>query len=245
MARRARIVIPGLPHYIQQSGYNDRPIFMDKKDGEIYRDILKNRCAAAGLLIISYCFLPHQIHLLAIPLRPDSLQKAIGDANRQYARHINQKLADKNASQNGEKPERLWADRFHSCPLQDKYTHHVVHLMEWTPVLVGEVKHPYQWHYSRARTRICRLDDDLITPHPLLDMVEWEKVDTKKPSYLQMDLIYSHISTGRPLGDAAFIADLEKRLGKTLRPKKRGRRKRLSLSAALKNAPANQFVKTV
>lgn len=228
MARRARLVIPGLPHYIQQSGWNDRPVFLSREDGKFYRDVLRKRCAASGLQILSYCFLPTEIHLLAVPLKEDSLRKGIGDTHRQYARHMNA-----NHDINGQ----LWADRFHSFPLQEKYTHHVLHLIEWTPVLSGQVKMPHQWHYSSARTRHNEEFDDLVTDHPLLEHVDWQKVDTKKPSYLQMDLIYSHQSTGRPLGDQQFICDLEQKLGKRLRPRKRGRRPNApSLSGILKDA---------
>ena len=228
MARRARLVIPGLPHYILQSGCDDRQIFFDKDDADFYRDLLAKRCAASGLQILSYCFMPDEIHILAVPLYKDSLRKAIGDANRQYARRIKAE---------GKCDGPLWADRFHSCPVQEKYTHHVVHLIEWLPVLAGEAKYPHQWHYSSARTRHYGLANYLLTDHPCLEEVDWERVESKKPSYIQMDLIYSHQSTGRPLGDRAFIESLEQEFGHRLRPRKRGRRPRaLSLSNALDKA---------
>ena len=225
MARRARIVIPGLPHYIQQNGWNDQSIFFDKNDGLIYRQILQKRAAAAGLMILSYCFMPSEIHLLAVPLKKTSLRQSIGDAHRQYARHVN--------ARDEEKDTPLWADRFHSFPMQEKYIHHVLHLIEWIPVFAGEVTHPHQWHYSSARARKINQMDDLISDHPFLSLVDWNKIENKKPSYLQMDLIYSHQSTGRPLGDKKFIEHLETKLGKRLRPRKRGRRPQ---SLSLKNA---------
>ena len=234
MARRARLVIPGLPHYIQQKGYDESPLFFSKSDGETYQRILKTCCASAGLQILGYCFMPDEIHLLAVPQNKESLRKGIGDSSRQYARFINE-----SGKMPPENDGTLWADRFHSCPLQDKYTHHALHLIEWTPVLAGEVKVPYHWHYSSARIREQGEFDDLLSLHPLLKHVDWQALRAKKPSYLQMDLIYSHINTGRPLGDEAFIASLEQKLGKRLRPRKRGRRPAAPSLSEAHNAAAS------
>ena len=160
--------------------------------------------------------MPNDIQILAVPLLPTSLRKAIGETNRQYARHI--------AATDKCDREQLWAERFHSFPLQEKYTQHILHVIEWTPVLSGEVRHPRQWHYASARPRIQGGGDPLITDHPVLETIQWDKINDRKPSYLQMDLIASHQSTGRPLGDQDFITWLEKKLGRRLRPRKRGRR---------------------
>ena len=41
----------------------------------------------------------------------------------------------------------------------------------------------------------------------------------------EVEDIRRHERTGRPLGDAGFLTELEERLGRRLRPGKRGRRK--------------------
>lgn len=216
MARRARIVLPGTPHYILQSGWQDRHIFFDIKDSGFYQDILLRNSASAGLQILAYCFMPTEIHLLGIPLHKHSLRKAIGDTNRQYTRKIREEdKIDHNP---------LWAERFHSCPVEGIECAGVIQYIEWLPVITQQVKYPHQWHYSSARARALEKNDPLITPHPLLDELDWVKVQTQRPDYPLLNKLTAHQSTGRPIGSRQFIEKLERDLGQRLRPRKRGRR---------------------
>lgn len=216
MARRARLVLPGYPHYILQSGWEDNPVFIDKDDGGDYQTILMRSCASAGLQILAYCFMPSEIHLLAIPLKKESLRKGIGDANRLYTREMRKKGKFEE--------ESLWAERFHSCPVDNIAAQEVLQVIEWLPVLQQFVKYPHQWHYSSARPRALEHNDPLVTPHPLLEDMDWMKIQSRRPDYRQLERVISHQSTGRPLGDRQFIEKLERQLGRRLRPRKRGRR---------------------
>ena len=82
------------------------------------------------------------------------------------------------------------------------------------PVRSKLVKVPEDWPYSSARAHIEGQDDKLVSVRPLLELMasNWrdylmaEEEDTAK--------FQTHERTGRPLGSDAFIATLEKKLGR-------------------------------
>ena len=47
MTRRARIVVPGLPHHVTQRGNRREAIFFEDGDQEIYRDLLAEQTRKA------------------------------------------------------------------------------------------------------------------------------------------------------------------------------------------------------
>jgi putative transposase len=60
---------------------------------------------------------------------------------------------------------------------------------------------------------------------PLLDEVgDWATFLASGRDDPRLDAVCRHERTGRPLGSEAFVADLEQRLGRGLRPARRGRK---------------------
>ena len=54
MARLARLVVPGLPHRITQSGNRRQPVFFDDGDYAAYIELLSEWCGEFGVEIGSY-----------------------------------------------------------------------------------------------------------------------------------------------------------------------------------------------
>jgi hypothetical protein len=55
---------------------------------------------------------------------------------------------------------------------------------------------------------------------------DWRRFLDDDPPSWQLDVLREHARTGRPLGTPAFIADLERQVGRQLAPAKRGRKRR-------------------
>ena len=51
MARLARAVFPGIPHHVTQRGNGRAQTFFCDADYALYRDLLAEHCAAAGVEI--------------------------------------------------------------------------------------------------------------------------------------------------------------------------------------------------
>jgi putative transposase len=105
--------------------------------------------------------------------------------------------------------------------MDEQHTYCAGRYIEMNPVRAKLKKLPEHWRYSSARAHLKGKDDCLVSAKPLLEMVDdWR-------AYLHesdeaWEHIRSHERSGRPLGSAEFIAELEEKTGRELAPKPRG-----------------------
>jgi hypothetical protein len=74
MARLARAVFPGHPHHVTQRGNGRAQTFFSDADYQLYRDLLGQHCAAAGVEIWSWVLMPNHVHLILVPRDEDGLE---------------------------------------------------------------------------------------------------------------------------------------------------------------------------
>lgn len=214
MARLARVVAAGVPHHITQRGNRRQQTFFSDADFSHYRGLMAAWCARLDVAIWAYCLMPNHVHLIAVPASEDGLRRAIGEAHRRYSRHVNFRQDWRGF---------LWQGRFASFPLDGDYLLAAARYIELNPVRAGLVSAAEDWPWSSARAHLAACDDELARAKPLLGRVgDWRTLLSLEPDEDEMELIRRHERTGRPLGDDAFVAHLEDRLGRTLRPRKRG-----------------------
>ncbi|ESQ16899.1 MAG: transposase [Thiohalocapsa sp. PB-PSB1] len=89
MARRPRIVIPGLSHYVTQRGNRRSPVFFEEGDDEQYLDLLGEAAVGSATEIWCYCLMHNHVHLVAVPSEKDGLPETFADAHRRYTGYIN------------------------------------------------------------------------------------------------------------------------------------------------------------
>src|SRR5260221_8138656 len=77
MARLARVVVPGVPHHVTQRGNGGARTFFSEQDYALYRDLLAESCAIAGVAVWAWCLMPDHMHLILVPSDADGLRRAI------------------------------------------------------------------------------------------------------------------------------------------------------------------------
>src|SRR5256886_17695340 len=93
------------------------------------------------------------------------------------------------------------------------------------PVRAGLVERPDEYPWSSARAHLRGRDDDLVKVGPLLERVpDWARFLRILDEPEMHHEFRRHQRTGRPMGSDAFVSELEKRVGRTLRPQIRGMR---------------------
>jgi putative transposase len=99
--------------------------------------------------------------------------------------------------------------------------------IELNPVRAGLVKTPEAWRLSSAGPHIEGRDDLLVETKPLGAMVQktWREFLAQDVSQPDMERFRKHERTGRPLGEDAFIEEMEHLLDRRLRPQKPGPKK--------------------
>ena len=81
MARMARVVAAGVPHHITQRGNNRQDVFLPGDDRRFYLETPRERSRRHRVTLLGYCLMTNHIHLVAIPERPDSLARALGQCH--------------------------------------------------------------------------------------------------------------------------------------------------------------------
>lgn len=229
MARQPRLSLAGYPHHIIQRGNNRQLIFMDVADRQLFLDLLEEHSRQFGVAIHSYVLMDNHIHVLATPSTAEALPGMMQAVGRRYVRYFNDRY---------HRTGTLWDGRYKSTLVQsESYLLICMAYVDLNPVRAGMVAQPadYAWsshgHYTGQRT------DKLITPHSLA----WELGNTpfaREAAYASLvqgglahgaqTAITDSVLYGWALGDAEFVANLQKKTRRRLVKGQAGRPKNIA-----------------
>lgn len=218
MPRQARTTVVKAPHHIYQRGAGGQAIFFTEKDYRTYLDMLRDQARRYKTDILAWCLMRDYINIIAVPHQKVSLSKAIGRTHFAYSQYIN-----KRRGLDGQ----LWHNRFQSCALDDNHLRIVANYVESQPVYKRHVRKAEKYTWSSAQAHINGTDDFKILadngwPNRRLQQ-QWAKILAKKLDEETREKIRTYTQTGRPLGSPGFIAKLEKKFKRRLRPLPVGR----------------------
>jgi putative transposase len=223
MARLPRLVIPGLPHHVTQRGNGRRRTFFEDADHALYLDLLAQAAERAHVEIWAYCLMPNHVHAIVVPADEDGLRRTFGDLHRRYTGYVNAR-----ARRTG----HVWQGRFGSVAMDEAHLHHALRYVSLNPVRARLVTKAADWPWSSVRAHLSGKDDHVVRVAPALDRVGdfaaflAEEVD-ENAAYAALRRAES---IGRPVGAPAWIAELERRTGRALAPRKRGPKPKEGLS---------------
>jgi putative transposase len=145
MPRRARIVIPGTPHYFLQRGKPGETVFCTDREREMFLRLLAHNSQRFGLRVLAYCLLPDRYGLVAVPMTADAAGRALSRVHSDYARVVN---LDRDAR------GALWKSRYVSVPLAEGECWRVVAEVERSPIDAGLVRLAEFHRWSSASARL-------------------------------------------------------------------------------------------
>ena len=213
MSRLPRLVIPGHPHHVTQRGNRRAQTFFEDGDYLLYRDLLAEAAKKAGTQIWAYCLMPNHVHLVVVPEDEDGLRRTFAEAHRRYTAYINARLRVTG---------HLWPGRFGSVVMDEQNLLNAVRYVTLNPVRARLVERAEQWPWSSAVAHLTGQDDELVKVQPVLERCgDFSALLATEQDDVYLKLRQSE-TTGRPLGSKAWIEQLERETGKTLRPRKRG-----------------------
>ena len=157
MARRLRIVLPGVPLHVIQRGSNRQVCFFDAQDFRRYLDYLHSCLAIAPCELHAYVVMSNHVHLLLSAqdtTHPSALMKAL---NQRYTQYFNWRYGRSGSVLEG---------RYKSCLLQgERYLLICQRYIEINPVRAGMVALPAQYRWSSYRANAQGMSDELLSPH--------------------------------------------------------------------------------
>ena len=212
MARLSRLTLPGYPHHVIARGNNRQAIFAMPADYRFLLDLLSEGAKKFDVAVHAYVLMSNHFHLLATPQTPDGLPKMMQAVGHTYVRYFNRTQ---------QRTGTLWEGRYKSTLIQsERYLLACRAYIDLTPVRAAMVAQPQDYPWSSHAHYLGRRVDPLLTPHALV----WELGNTpfaREAAYAE--LVQSGINPvqqaaltdatlrGWALGEADFVADLQKR----------------------------------
>ncbi len=215
MARLARIVIPNLPHHVTQLGNGRAQTFFKNDDYQLYLDLLSEHCAAAEVSIWAWVLMPNHVHLILTPRDSDGIRRALSKVHRRYAGYIHARM---------QRTGHFWQGRFGCVAMDEAHLVAALRYIALNPVRARLVKRAVDWRWSSVHEQLSRKRRGILTDTaPIRERYPnfAALIEQGEDADLSMALRRAE-STGRPLGDQAFLKKLERQTGRVLRPAKRG-----------------------
>jgi putative transposase len=215
MARLPRLILPGFPYHVTQRGNRRQQTFFGDDDYALYRDLLAEAADKAGTEVWCYCLMPNHVHLVVVPSDTDGLRRTFADAHRRYTGYINARHRWTG---------HLWQGRFGAVVMDEAHLAHAMRYVSLNPVRARLVERAEDWRWSSVSAHLSGKDDALVRVAPALERYGSFEAFLGAPSdYADAwRALRQSETSGRPLGDAEWMADLEARTGRTLLPQKRG-----------------------
>ena len=230
MPRLARVVIPCVAHHVTQRGNRRCDVFTDDADRRLYLSLLADYAGRYGLEVQAYCLMTNHVHFIAVPAAAESLGRTFRDTHQAYAAKFNRKVRETG---------HLWQGRFLSCPLDDRHFWSAVRYVERNPVRAGLVSAAWEYPWSSAAVHCGKLGTDAgkrrpdsVPIFPLGGALEKaDHVGDWRAFLMDEDdeavrVIREKTRTGRPCGGETFVQGLETLTGRSLAPRRPGRKRK-------------------
>ena len=158
--------------------------------------------------------MPNHVHLILVPSDPDGLRRALARVHRIYAGTIQARR---------KRTGHFWQGRFGAVAIDKRHLAAALRYVSLNPVRARLVVRAQDWRWSSTRVHLRGKDDGVTALAPIRDRFpDFADLLACEPEADLFDSLRAAESIGRPLGDDRFLARLERKTGRVLKPGKRG-----------------------
>jgi putative transposase len=229
MPRQARVVAVAVPHHITHRGNNRQDVFLSDEDRRRYQHLLRDQLEPCGIDLLGWCWMTNHVHMIVIPDRPDSLARLVMRVHSRYAQDFNRRYR---------RTGHLWHSRFFSCSLGAGHLQTALLYVDRNPLRAGLVGEATAYPWSSARAHASGADEAKMLSWDRLREIggcpDWEERLRAPANAQEVERLRRATLSGTPLGEPEFLAELERRVGRALRPRPAGRpRKERAAASAM------------
>lgn len=224
MARLPRLTVPGYPHHVIQRGNNRQPIVLSDADRETLLGLVADNALKHRVALHAYVLMDNDFHLLLTPETEDGVPQMMQAVGRRYVRYFND-LHHRSGT--------LWEGRYKSTLIQsESYLLACMTYMDLNPVRAGMVAQASDFVWSSHRHYSGLAQDRRLTPHtlywglgntPFAREAAYAEMVRDGLSVQQQTRITGAALRGWALGDAGFVAELQKRTQRRVTESRPGR----------------------
>ena len=224
MARLPRLTLAGYPHHVIQRGNNRQPIATDTPDFQTLLTLIDESAKQFGVALHAYVLMGNHFHLLLTPPTAQALALMMQALGRRYVRYFNQ---------THQRSGTLWEGRYKSTLLQpERYLLACMAYIDLNPVRAGLVAQPGDCAWSSYAHYVGQRIDKRITPHalfwalgntPFAREAAYAQLVQNGLSPVQQSALTDSALSGWVLGEADFVAELQKTTERRMVKKSAGR----------------------
>lgn len=241
MARLARLAVGGWPHLVVQRVHDGQLLVRDDLDRTTLLDALRDAARVTQVAVHAYSVDDSRLLLLATPPDDTALSAMMQAFGRRYVALYNRRHA---------RTGSLWAERFRATVIEP--ARYVLPCMAYVelhplgalssgaglPTVSGWGARVAEDRWSSGPHHLGRRADPLVTDHPLYwglgntpfeRELAYRRLLDEGLSATQVADIGAALHKAWALGDAAFVAELEKSSERRLAPLPRGRPRKISM----------------
>lgn len=221
MPRKARYILPNIPHHTIQRGNNRQDIFFEQEDYDYFLGRLKQLSRENGIQIGSYCLMTNHIHLLTYPETEAGMIKCMKLICQHYTQYVNRKY---------KRTGKLWENRYKIHWVDPEREWVLARYIEKNPLRAGMVHQAEDYPYSSAKwnlwgSRKGLVNREIVSESKRSGYREFFHEDDFKEKELTQD-INLRIEQGKAFGGESFMMKLSNLLGMSVDYRKRGRPKK-------------------
>jgi putative transposase len=161
---------------------------------------------------------PNHVHLILVPRDADALRRALAPVHRSYAGHIH--LRQK-------KSGHFWQGRFGCVAMDEAHLGAALRYVALNPVRARLVARAVDWPWSSVHAHLGRKGDGLTQRESVLSRFpDFAALIKAGEDVALFEKLRQAETIGRALGSDTFLARLERKSGRVLKPAKRGRKRK-------------------
>ena len=162
MARRPRLLAPGVLYHVIVRGNQKQKTFLDHRDYQAYLERLGRYRKRLGVTVYAYCLMPNHVHLL-VETGSQPLSKFMQGLQQSYTQYFNREHR---------KVGHLFQGRYKAIVCdKDEYLLSLIRYIHLNPIrakIVRKVEeHPYSSHRNYEEGRVS----EVLEPRMVLGMV--------------------------------------------------------------------------
>ncbi len=206
MARRPRLLAPGVLYHVIVRGNQRQKTFLTETDCQIYLERLGRYGKRLDVIVYAYCLMPNHVHLL-VETKSEPLSKFMQGLQQSYTQYFNRAHR---------KVGHLFQGRYRAIVCdKDEYLLTLVRYIHLNPVRAKIVRKPEQYEYSSHRAYVNGQKTEIIDPRPVLQMLGGQRgyrrfvLDGIGEGHKEE---YYQVEDQRFLGAQGFAERMDKRL---------------------------------
>jgi putative transposase len=220
MARRPRLLAPGVLYHVIVRGNHGQKTFLNPSDYHAYLERLGRYRKRLGVTVYAYCLMPNHVHLL-VETGSQPLSRFMQGLQQSYTQYFNRKHR---------KVGHLFQGRYKAIVCdKDEYLLSLVRYIHLNPIRANMVQkldeYPYSGHRNYAESRVS----EVLEPGRVLDMLGGRTgyrrfvLEGLKDGHRED---YYQVEDQRFLGAAEFAQKLKRKVNEEEIPR---RKKQLSI----------------